>query len=120
MLYHFQLGFPETLKIKEQYTFNLIYSKHALQAANTDRYGEMKLPYLVIIPRDYIVEVETEDNIKVDKIVFRVPYEYKEDLDLCLVVVPDTHFVKTVWFNKITDTHTTLDKRKYSPLKSKE
>lgn len=117
MLYHFQLGFPETLKIKEQYVFNLTYSKHALRAASTDRYGTMRLPESVVIPRDYIVEVETEDNVEVDKIVFRVPYEYKEDLDLCIVVVQSTQFVKTVWFNKITDTHTTLDKRKYSPLK---
>lgn len=114
MLYHFQLGFPLSLKIKDQYSFNLTYSNHALRAANTDRYGGMKLPEKVVIPRNYIVEVETKDNIELDKIVFRIPYEYKEDLDLCLVVIPETQFVKTVWFNKATDTHKTLDKEKYS------
>ena len=114
MLYHSELGFPESLKIKDQYTFNLIYGAHAMRAAKTDRYGDMKLPYLVIIPRDYIVEIETKDDIEVDKIVFRIPYEHEEDLDLCLVVMPRTQFVKTVWFNKASDTHTTLDKMKYS------
>ena len=120
MLYHFQLGFPETLKIKDQYTFNLAYSKHALQAARTDRYGIMRLPESVIIPRNYIVEVESQDDVEADKIVFRIPYEYEEDLDLCIVVITDTQFVKTVWFNKLTDVHTTLDKSRYSSLKNKK
>lgn len=114
MLYHFQLGFPKTLKIKDQYSFNLTYGTHAMRAASTDRYGDMKLPERVVIPKDYIVEIETKDNVEVDKIVFRIPYEYKEDLDLCLVVIPSTQFVKTAWFNKATDTHKTLDVEKYS------
>lgn len=114
MLYHFQLGFPETLKIKEQYTFNLTYSKHALRAAKTDRYGGMRLPESVVIPRDSIIEVESQDGLEVDKIVFRIPYPLKDDLDLCIVVIPSKQFVKTVWFNKNTDTHPTLDRSKYS------
>lgn len=114
MLYHFELGFPSSLVIKDQYTFNLKYSLHALEAAKSDRYGKMKLPERVVIPRNYIVEVATDNNIDVNKIVFRIPYEYREDLDLCLVVIPETQFVKTVWFNKATDTHKTLDIEKYS------
>lgn len=114
MLYHKELGFPASLKIKEQYTFNLTYGTHALRAAKTDRYGEMKLPQRVVIPNTYIIEVETSNDIDVDKIVFRIPYEYEESLDLCLVVIPKTQFCKTVWFNHVTDTHKTLDKKKYS------
>lgn len=117
MLYHVELGFPASLKIRDQYSFNLTYGTHAIRAAQTDRYGSMKLPERVVIPRNYIVEIETRDDVEVDKIVFRIPYEYREDLDLCLVVIPSTQFVKTVWFNKDTDTHKTLDKEKYSLVK---
>lgn len=114
MLYHFQLGFPETLKIKEQYTFNITYSKHALEAARTDRYGIMKLPERVVIPRTYIVEVETQDNIEVDKIVFRIPYEYDDTLDLCLVIIPNNSLCKTLWLNKVEDLHKSLNKERYT------
>jgi hypothetical protein len=121
MLYHYLIGFPPSLKIKEQYTFQLTYGNHALRAARTDRYGDIELPERVVIPRNYIVEIETANNKDVDKIVFRIPYEYREDLDLCLVVIPQSSFCKTVWFNKSTDVHKTLDVKKYDfPCENKK
>ncbi len=116
MLYHKEIGFPESLELKYEYTFNLKYSTHALEAAKKDRYGEIKLPQGISFPRRNIVEVESKDGVKVDKMVVRFPYALNNELDICMVIIPDKSLVKTVWFNKSTDKHPTLDKNKYEKV----
>lgn len=113
MLYHKDIGFPESLELQYGYTFDLAYSKHAQDAANSDRYGVIKLPQGVTFHKDRIIEVETEDDVTVTKMVVRISYALDNKLDLCLVIIPQTGFVKTVWINEAKDKHKTLDKNKY-------
>lgn len=111
-LYHKDIGFPKValptgiFHLKE-------YSNHALRAAKDDRYGEAKtLPKLLNMAVCDLVEIEVEDA-EVVKAVVRFPYSL--DLDLVIVFMP-THplnKVKTVWFNKKSDKHKTLQHWKY-------
>lgn len=97
MLYHKELGFPDTLILHKSYNKLLNYSLHAIKSAKED-----------------IIEVETEDNIKVDKVLIRVPYS--EYFDLCIVILLDNSLVKTVWLNSVDDKHFTLVKEKYTKI----
>ena len=59
-----------------------------------------------------IVEVETDKNNNIVKIVYRKQLNQK--LDLCLVVMVQQSLVKTIWLNEANDTHRTLDRSKYA------
>ena len=112
MLYHKQLGFPKTLELPEKEILVPQYSLHAKRSANDDRYGFIKLPEVLKIEKHNIIEVETEDNITPTKIMLRV--QYTNTLDLCLVYNVQDTLVRTVWLNKSTDRHASLDKSKYT------
>lgn len=114
MLYHKELGFPKTLKLKDFYVLKLIYSEHAINSSKSDRYGKIDLPKEVDVDLSEIIEVETFDNITPSKIVARI--HYSSMYDLCIVILLDRSFVKTVWLNSRYDCHKTLDATKYSKL----
>lgn len=125
LLYHADLGLPD--EAGNAWTFKewkLAYSRHALQAALTDRYGTPKrLPKTIQFTHSHIFEIEVYDG-KVTKVCVRIPSGECDfegplrNMDLCLVlrpsVRPDTLNVITVWFNERGDTHQTLDASKYT------
>lgn len=88
------------------------YSRHAVQAAADDRYGDLSnvLPAYVDIDECEIVEVEVADN-EITKRVVRLPVD--GELDLVLVISADG-YVRTVWGNTANDKHRTLDRSKYA------
>ena len=89
----------------------LDYSPHALDAALDDRYGNIvNLPKSLDTSKAQVVEVEMQGS-KTTKVVYRIPYN--EEYDLIIVLIPDRRFVKTVWLNKNSDLHNTLDASKY-------
>jgi len=108
MLYHAEIGFPKVNLWSG--CLSLSYSIHALQAANSDRYGHMALPSTLDIAAAQIIEIEVESS-KVVKTLYRI--SYSDRLDICLAVLANG-FVKTVWFNEKTDKHFTLDVSKYA------
>ena len=108
-LYHSELGFPTNIELPKG-IFNLNYSHHAQTASYDDRYGQMSLPTTLDVNDAQLIEIEVEDN-EVVKGVYRT--SYNTDLDLIIVMIPQRSFVKTVWFNKTTDTHKTLQAWKY-------
>lgn len=109
-LYHSELGIPPNAKTNHG-QFLLDYSNHALEAAQDDRYGNIiNLPKSLDTSKAQVIEVEMSGN-KTTKVVYRIPYD--EQHDLALVVIPDRRYVKTVWLNKNTDVHNTLDASKY-------
>ena len=114
MLYHKDLGFPKSLIFKSEYDISLNYTQHANSAANSDRYGKIKLPNTIKFSKSEIIEVESFDNIFLDKIVVRI--NYNQEYDLCLVIIPGSNLVKTVWLNFNKDNHKTLDKNKYNKI----
>jgi len=113
-LYHCELGFPKGLKTK----FGVIpvtYTQHAKKAAEDDRYGKIVLPSTINTSTARCIEAEVKDNV-VTKLVYRI--KYNNDLDMIAVLSRDCS-VRTVWFNKRTDKHSTLDASKYT-IPSKE
>lgn len=113
-LYHFQVGIPKELVYKFG-IFNLVYSQHAMEQAKQDRYGFVRLPQTLDTNTAKVIEIETDMNDKVTKVVYRVPYSRENDL--VLVVMPDRQFVKTVWLNRKNDLHRTLDRAKYTQVR---
>ena len=112
-LYHKDIGFPQNVKMPEG-TYELRnYSRHALRAAEDDRYGVAKdLPRRINMAQVDLVEIQVERN-SVVKAVVRADYDSR--LDLVIVFMPQTpdNFVKTVWFNEKCDQHKTLQRWKY-------
>lgn len=115
MLYHREIGFPESLVLKEHYSVAPKYTKHANEAAKNDRYMKIELPNSFYFLKRDIIEVLTEDDVKVSKLVFRL--KYSDKYDICVVLMPDTNIIKTVWLNKAVDLHTTLNIDKYDKIK---
>lgn len=111
-LFHKEIGFPNVELPKGVYHLRR-YSNHAIRASKDDRYGKVKtLPRLLNMAVCDLVEIEVTDS-EVTKAVVRFPYS--PDLDLIIVFMP-THplnLVKTVWFNKKSDKHKTLQHWKY-------
>ena len=109
-LYHADLGIPQNAQTQHGQML-LDYSPHALDAALDDRYGNIvNLPKSLDTSKAQVIEVEMQ-GAKTTKVVYRIPYN--EEYDLVMVLVPDRRFVKTVWLNKNSDLHNTLDVSKY-------
>jgi len=107
-LYHFEIGFPKGLETKFG-VIEVTYKRHALNAAETDRYGRIDLPRTINTDTAKAIEVEVI-NRQVVKIVYRT--KYNDDFDLILVLSRDAS-VRTVWLNSVNDKHKTLDRSKY-------
>jgi hypothetical protein len=89
----------------------LKYSFHALKEAKRDRYGYHGLPEFLDIDQAEVIEVETTPEGKPRKVLYRT--SYTKEFDLCLVVLIDECFVKTVWLNEQGYLHDNLDVSKY-------
>lgn len=110
MLYHRDIGFPSNLQ-RPTGRLRLRYGGHAREAAQTDRYGIIRLPECIDLDRAELIEAEANWGGIVSKAVVRVGYSAV--YDLVLVVLPDG-FVKTVWLNERHDVHATLKYGRYA------
>lgn len=90
----------------------LSYSKHALRAANDDRYGQIPLTPVLNLAHCQTIEVGTEGR-RVRKVVVRTELDDDNDVVFVLIPGPAKWFVKTVWINRKTDSHKTLDRSRY-------
>jgi hypothetical protein len=109
-LYHYQLGIPREFRTDFGQLF-LDYSFHARKAAKTDRYGEISLPEVLDTSAAMVIEVEGGLYDEETKVVYRLPHD--DEFDLVMAVIPQRAFVKTVWLNRKSDGHGTLDESKY-------
>ena len=114
-LFHKNVGIPpKYLDFFHGRSYDLITSNHALHAAKDDRYGVIIIPTRLTIIREEIIEIEINGCV-VNKVVVR--HHYNAKLDIVLVIIPrqnKTALIKTVWANRITDNHSTLNKRRYA------
>lgn len=113
--FHAELGFPSTLIIPDRKELKLFYTYHALSASKTDRYGVIKLPETIVLNKSEIIEIESFDCVISTKVLIRT--SYSDDCDLCMAILLGENKVKTVWLNKKSDKHKTLDASKYSAIK---
>lgn len=116
LLFHKDVFAPDFL-FQTRDILRLRYGPHALDAAENDRYGDLRphLPRMLDLgdPDLSIVEVEVlrkGDNASISKRVVRYPVSNK--LTLVLVVTADG-FVRTVWGNRTDDNHKTLKRSLY-------
>jgi len=112
-LYHAEIGIPTSVPVRFG-KLNLRYSRHALQAANSDRYGLINLPEVLDTDKAKVIEVEVAADGLVEKVLYRVPH--CGTCDLVIAVIPYDSFVKTVWLNKKNDGHKTLNKANYNRI----
>lgn len=111
-LYHVQVYMPASLQFPKG-EFALKYTEHAMREANRDRYGKIAVPAKLNTYQYRIIEVETDVQQNITKIVYKGRYD--RDRDLVIVAIPNgqTMTVKTVWINEKFDNHRTLDRNKY-------
>lgn len=93
-------------------SIKLKYSFHALKEAKSDKYGYHGLPDVLDTEHAEVIEVETDSDGTPKKVLYRT--SYTEDYDLCLVVLIEENFVKTVWLNEQGDLHESLNTKKYA------
>lgn len=111
MLYHYEIYIPEYMKAP-CFEGLLIYTRHAIAEAQSDKYGLVQLPERFCAAEATLIEVEVDNLGLVIKQVWRRPYDQHRDL---ILVIMNTGVVRTVWFNKKTDTHKTLNVARYVP-----
>lgn len=116
IIYHREIGFPASLLVPYDTTLVLGLTNHAKDRLTRDDYKILVMPTVVKLTKSNIVEMYTEDNRNVLKILMRVPYDYTRDI--VLVIQPDFQKGKakviTFWLNHKKDQHPGLDMTKYT------
>lgn len=108
MLYHHKIGFPVNLTLPRG-SIRLTYSQHARNK------GVVKLPSFINIDNAQAIEVETDKQGSLVKVLYRVPYDVTDDLLLAVNVdSEDFGFVRTVYLNGRYDNHNTLNRSRYN------
>lgn len=110
MKYHTDIHMPAEAQALEFAAF-VSYTRHAKQAAQNDRYGRIDLPKVLDTRRGKLIEAVVEGG-KVAKALYRLDYDALHDL--CMVVLPDSCKVLTVWLNRKDDQHHTLNEEAYA------
>lgn len=120
MIYHKDIGYPDTLVIPEGLV-SLQYTSHAMERKE-DKYEGLKvLPTIVRILKSNVFEIHTENNINCTKVLVRTPYDYKRDITLVLELLPmEKAKVITFWLNLKKDQHKNFDKTRYSIPENKQ
>lgn len=110
--YHASIYMPKSA-LDLAFAALLRYSRHALEAAKDDRYGQIDLPKVFDSRQAELIEAKYQDD-RLWRTLWRQPYS--DTYDLNLVIEPDTSRVITVWLNSKDDTHDTLDEGQYATI----
>lgn len=108
--YHVDIYMPETF-LSMQFATLLRYTRHALEAAKGDRYGQINLPKVLDTRHAELVEVSLPRG-KRQRSLWRQWYD--DQHDLCIVLEHDAGVVVTVWLNQRDDQHATLREEDYA------
>lgn len=115
-IYHRDIGFPASLLIPQDIVLNMGLTNHAKERLTRDDYKILVMPTVIKLTCNNIVEMYTEDDINVLKLLIRVPYDYTRDI--VLVIQPNFKTsrakVITFWLNHKKDQHPSLDMTKYA------
>lgn len=116
MIYHKEIGFPETIRIPENIEYELKYTRHALVRKERISKGKIcVIPHMARVTKNNLVEMFTDDNKIIKKAVIRTEYNKYQDIVMVLELLPK-HKAKviTFWLNAKKDNHYTLNKTKYT------
>ncbi len=111
LLFHKDVYLPDHAKVP-LHEGPLKYGQHAAHVASgAGEYGAIPLPADFAARQATLVEVEVNEKTgAVEKQVWRQRLD--DEWDICFPMLPGG-FIKTVWLNRRTDTHKTLDKKKF-------
>ena len=116
-VYHTSIGFPKDFVKMLPKGFNprhivLRYGRHAQIEAENDKNGRIRPPRVISFEwKDLeLFEIEIENGVVV-KMAVRIPHDREHDVS----IVFNTHngFVRTIWLNKKSDVHKSLNMSKY-------
>lgn len=110
--YHIEIHMPKTA-LELQFAALVRYTRHALNAAQGDRYGKIDLPKVFDSRKASLIEAKYQGE-KIWRTLWRQPYN--EELDLNIVIEPDTAKVITVWLNRHDDQHASLREEEYATV----
>lgn len=120
-LYHREIGFPKNWidllpRNFSPFDVKLKYGSHAREEAFSDRYGSIQLPQYLSLKGGGIelFELEIKDGVVVN-VVVKMGVRVNHDAlnDIVVIFQPRDGFVRTVWLNRKSDSHKTLDASKY-------
>lgn len=133
MLYHLSLPIPRPIlsQVRQSGLVRPTYSKHASQRAS--QYS-INLPRIIDYSSCVPFEIECTSDGRVIKVGYRTRYKGElngglnaginadkmvgkspdKKLDLILVVNARDNFVRTVWLNRVSDQHKSLDISRYA------
>lgn len=109
-LYHRDVYLPERIRNLTPRRIPVFASAHARRAALDDRYGVIQLPEDITFSGANVIEIEMQGST-VTKWVLRLPLDKFDD---AIYVVTHEGCIKTVWRNRKTDQHATLNVHIYS------
>ena len=112
-LYHKEIAMPREVTALKAVTIRPTHTRHAREAALTDRYGVINLPEVVSFSGADVVEAEITEG-RVSKLVVRRPYDEARDIVMAIGFRNSESFLKSAWFNLRNDNHGTLNRERYN------
>lgn len=110
-LYHSSIRLPAGF-VAPTGKVELRWTNHAKSECTKDRYAVIPQFKALTLKRFAVIEVGMTDG-NVSKIVFRGRLDDTNDVVIVLIPGSREWTVKTVWINRRTDSHKTLDASKY-------
>ncbi len=112
-LFHREIHMPARIANLGETTIAPKVTRHATEAALSDRYGRIQIPSHITFRGSDVVEAETV-NGALSKVVVRKSYDATRDAIFAIGIDKGQTFLKTVWFNLKSDSHKTLRKEMYA------
>lgn len=112
-LYHTGIFLPQYIRVPNG-MWTLEYTGHALREANNDKNGQLTLPKWLDTRKCTLIEVEVDEQKRIQKLVYRTKMSLTTDLTLAIIPLTRGWLVKSVWGNEVSDTHRTLNTSRYA------
>ena len=112
-LFHKNIVMPREIAELKSVTIHPHVSRHAREAAQSDRYGAIMIPTLITFSGADIIEAEITGGSAV-KLLIRRPYDASRDIVFAVGFRNNESFLKSVWFNLRNDVHSTLKREIYN------
>ena len=109
--YHRNVFMPAHIRALPETTVPIFPTRHALNAAATERFGAFSIPDSILFDGSKIVEADVEDGV-LTKLVVRI--SHNENYDAIYIFTVPERRLKTCYLNAVDDLHRTLDPAPYA------
>ena len=109
--YHRNVFMPAYIRALPETTVPIFPTRHARDAAATERFGAFQIPDSILFDGSKIVEADVEDG-GLTKLVVRIAHN--ENYDAIYIFTVPERKLKTCYLNAVDDLHRTLDTAPYA------